>query len=276
MADAPALAVHRPDELPPDEVPSGDVPSDRGRPEKEEPGLRLDLGLYAGPLDLLHHLARRSELDVRELPVAEVARQFERYAAVLGYLDLDGTGDFLSAASHLLEMKSRRVLPAPPKREKVERTEDRTALLTRLLEYRRYKEAAAELERRAAGSAERLPRIAPKPQNDRGGVDRIRDVELWDLIGALARVLEPAEEAGAGTLKREEIPVAKWVEVLAHRVRREGRVRFRDCFDDPTDRGAVTGAFLAILELLRHHGFRAAQPAAFGEIVIEPPDRRGA
>ena len=256
MSDAPALAVHRPD---------GDA-----QPEGE-PGLRLDLGLYAGPLDLLHHLARRSEVDVRELPVAEVARQFERYAAALELLDLDGTGDFLSAASHLLEMKSKRVLPVAPKKERIEQTEDRTALLARLLEYRRYKEAAAELERRAAGSAERLPRIAPKPQSDRGGVDRIRDVELWDLIGALARVLEPTESVGAGTVKREEVPVAKWVEILGEKVRREGRVRFADCFEDPTDRPAVTGAFLAILELLRHHGFRAEQPADFGAIVILPP-----
>ena len=258
MSDGPALAVHRPDSAP-------------AADEEDEPGLRLDVGLYAGPLDLLHHLARRSEVDVRELEVAEVARQFESYANALSFLDLDGTGDFLTAAAALLEMKSKRVLPAPPKRQKVEQTADRTALLARLLEYRRYKEAAEELERRAAGSAERLPRIAPRPERDGGGVDRIRDVELWDLVGALARVLEPAEEVGAGTLKREDVPVAKWVEVLANRVRAEGRVRFLDCFADPTDRGAVAGAFLAVLELLRHHGFRATQADAFGEIVLEPP-----
>ena len=262
MSDAPALAVHRP------EPPPG---SDRS--DGEEPGLRLDLGLYAGPLDLLHHLARRSEVDVRELPVAEVARQFDRFSRALTYVDLEGAGDFLAAASHLLEMKSQRAVPAPPKRKKVERTADRTALLARLLEYRRYKEAAAELERRAAGASERLPRIAPKPERDGGGIDRIRDVELWDLVGALARVLEPAEEVGAGTLKREDVPVAEWVQILADRVRAEGRVRFLDCFADPTDRSAVAGAFLAVLELLRHHGFRATQADAFGGIVLEPPPR---
>ena len=261
-AGAPALAVHRPESAAAGEV-----------LEQDEPGLRLDVGLYVGPLDLLHHLARRSEVDVRELPISEVARQFAAYSKALAYLDLDGTGDFLTTAAHLLEMKSQRALPAPPKRKKVERTADRTALLARLLEYRRYREAAEELERRAAGTRERLPRIAPRPTKGGGGVDRIRDVELWDLVGALARVLEPAEEVGAGTLKREDVPVAKWVEILADRVRNEGRVRFLDCFTDPADRSAVAGAFLAVLELLRHHGFRATQPAGGGDILVEPPER---
>ena len=259
-ADAPALALHDPDR--------GPVAGD-----PEEPaGFRVGLDLYVGPLDLLHHLARRSEVDLLELPVSEVIGQFRKYADVLGFLDLDGTGDFLSVASHLLEMKSKRALPVAPKADKkAAETEDRTVLLTRLLEYRRYKQAAAELEARAAGSAERLPRIAPRPDGERGGVDRIRDVELWDLVGALARVIEPPEAVGAGTVTREDVPVAVWVERIGARVRAEGRVRFADCFEDPTDRDAVTGAFLAILELLRHHGFRAEQAADFGEIVIRPP-----
>ena len=261
MTDAPALAVHRPE--------AADRASDR---VAEPEGFRVGLDLYVGPVDLLHHLARRSEVDLLDLPLAEVVGQFESYSKALGFLDLDGAGDFLTAATHLLEMKSKRALPVAPKKEKAEEeSEERTALLARLLEYRRYKEAAAALERRASGAAERLPRIVEKPAADRGAADRIRDVELWDLVGALARVIEPAEEVGAGTLKREDVPVAKWVEILAERVRTEGRVRFVDCFDDPTDRGAVTGAFLAILELLRHHRFRAEQAENFGPIVILPP-----
>ncbi len=262
-ADPPALAVHRPDAA---------EPRDAVEPLAAD-GFRVGLEDYVGPVDLLHHLARRSEVDLLDLPLAAVVGQFEAYSKALGYLDLDGTGDFLSAATHLVEMKSKRALPVAPKKEKAEApSEDRTALLSRLLEYRRFKEAAAALERRAAGAAERLPRIVERPAADRGAADRIRDVELWDLVGALARVLEPAEEVGAGTLKREEIPVAKWVDLLAERVRQEGRLRFEDCFDDPTDRGAVTGAFLAVLELLRHHGFRAEQSENFGPIVILPPE----
>ena len=254
--DAPALAVHRPDVA---EAPEPD-------------GFRVGLDLYVGPIDLLHHLARRSEVDLLDLPLAEVVGQFESYSKALGYLDLEGTGDFLTAASHLVEMKSKRALPVAPKKTKEEAPgEDRTALLTRLLEYRRYKEAAAALERRASGAAERLSRIVERPAADRGGADRIRDVELWDLVGALARVIEPAEEVGAGTVKREEIPVAKWVKTLSARIKAEGRVRFEDCFEDPNDRGAVTGAFLAVLELLRHHGFRAEQAENFGPIVLLPP-----
>ncbi|MEM9701953.1 MAG: segregation/condensation protein A [Planctomycetota bacterium] len=257
-ADAPALAVHRPEEA------AADAP--------EPAGFRVGLDLYVGPIDLLHYLARRSEVDLLELPLAEVVGQFETYSRTLGYLDLDGAGDFLAAATHLVEMKSKRALPVPPKKEKTEApTEDRTALLSRLLEYRRYKEAAKALELRASGVAERLPRIVERPSSDRGGADRIRDVELWDLVGALARVIEPAEQVGVGTVKREEIPVAQWVETLSRRIRDRGRLLFDDCFEDRTDRSAVTGAFLAVLELLRHHGFRAEQRGHFGPIILLPP-----
>ena len=262
-AETPALALHEP---------GAGEPKTGESDLAEPPGFRAELDLYVGPVDLLHHLARRSEVDLLDLPLAEVVGQFEAYSRALGYLDLDGAGDFLSAATHLVEMKSKRALPVAPKKTKEDAPgEDRTALLSRLLEYRRYKEAAAALERRAAGASERLPRIVERPAAGSGAADRIRDVELWDLVGALARVIEPAEEVGSGTLKREEIPVAKWVETLAARVRAEGRLRFEACFADPTDRGAVTGAFLAVLELLRHHGFRAEQAANFGPIVILPP-----
>ena len=237
-ADAPPLSVHRPGDAPAE----GPLPGEPVEQEEEPEGFRVGLDLYVGPVDLLHHLARRSEVDLLDLPLAAVVGQFEAYSKALGYLDLDGTGDFLSAATHLVEMKSKRALPVAPKKQKEEApSEDRTALLSRLLEYRRYKEAAAALERRAAGAAERLPRIVEKPAAESGAADRIRDVELWDLVGALARVLEPAEDVGAGTVKREEIPVAKWVETLGARIREEGRVQFETCFDDPSDRSAVTG-----------------------------------
>ena len=260
--DTPGPVLHEPpDGASPDAL-SGEGPG----------GFRADLGVYLGPVELLSHLVRKSELDVRGVPLAGLVSQFEAYVAVLGYLDLAETGEFLATAARLLELKSGKSLPAPPKREKKEAApEARTALLARLLEYRRYKEAAAELDRRAGAAADRLPRIVEKPEAERRGFDRVKNVELWDLVGALARVLEPPEEVGAGSVKREEIPVRVWVERIGARVRGEGAVRFLDLFPDPADRPAVVGAFLAVLELVRHHGFRAEQPADFAPIVLRPP-----
>lgn len=237
---------------------------------------RVDLDLFSGPLDLLLYLVKRNEVDIREVALARVASQFVEYLNVLQFIDLDLTGEFLVVASTLVEIKSRSVLP----RDNEAEVDDsppadlgRSELVSRLLEYRRFKEASAELAEHAARWQERYPRLSieqPRPDVEKS-LDRIRDVELWDLVSALGRVLGAKEVVGEASLQRDETPVALLVEEIAARVEREGRVSFSDCFADIGDRGRIVGVFLAILELVRHHGFRARQPRDLGEIWIEPP-----
>jgi segregation and condensation protein A len=238
---------------------------------------RVELDLFSGPLDLLLYLVKRSEVDVCEVSLAKVASQFATYLDVLSFIDLDLAGEFLVTASTLIEIKSRSVLP----REQADETEDaqtddlaRSDLVRRLLEYRKFKEAAAELEERAARWQERYPRLSIEQPSDATdpAEDRIREVELWDLVSALGRVLQKKEVVGSASLQRDETPVALLVEQIGDRVRREGRVAFSACFEGLSDRGRIVGVFLAILELVRHHGFRASQPSDYGEIWIDPPD----
>ena len=153
---------------------------------------RIDTGLFAGPLDLLLYLVRKSEVDVCSMSLSKITTDFLDYIDVLEFLDFDLIGDFVVVASTLLEIKSREVLPTL-----VEATEDSpeedtgSDLIARLMEYRRYKEASKLLEERASEWMERFPRLSsdrPTAARDRSD-DRIREVELWDLVSALSRIV---------------------------------------------------------------------------------------
>ncbi len=243
---------------------------------------RVNLGdLFSGPLDLLLYLVRRNELDILDLPIARIAAEFQRYIEVLEFLDLDLVGDFLVMASTLAEIKSRLALPRPEE-EPVESeeadagpTEDpRSDLVRRLLEYKRFRDAAKALEERAEQWQRRFPRLARErpSQGPDPSADRIKEVELWDLVSALARVLERKVLEEEARIRYDETPLAVYMQQVAERVRREGRVAFSSLFEDVNRRSKIIGIFLAVLELVRHQGFRAEQPEEFGEIWILPPD----
>ncbi len=241
---------------------------------------RVELDRYSGPLDLLLFLVRRNELDLLDLPVAEITAQFQRYLSALQFLDLDAAGDFVVMASTLLEIKSRLALPNAEEEEvPVEVSDDpRGGLIQQLLEYKKFKEAAQLLEEGRAEWSERYPRLSderPDAVRDQSA-DRIKDVELWDLVSALSRVLERRVIEEESKIRYDDTPISVYVEQIGARVREVGRVGFTMLFDNASQRSRIIGIFLAILELLRHHGFHAEQADAFGEIWIMPPEVRSA
>ena len=236
---------------------------------------RVELDRYSGPLDLLLFLVRRSELDLLDLPIAEITAQFQRYLSALLYLDLDAAGDFVVMASTLLEIKSRLALPNAEEEEvPVEVADDpRGGLIQQLLEYKKFKEAAQLLEEGRAEWSERYPRLSderPDAVRDQSA-DRIKGVELWDLVSALSRVLERRVIEEESKIRYDDTPISVYVEQIGSRVRELGRVGFTTLFDNASQRSRIISIFLAILELLRHHGFHADQADAFGAIWILPP-----
>lgn len=245
----------------------------------ETSAYRVELEIFSGPLDLLLYLVRKNEVDVLDLPLARITEQFLDMLRVIEFIDLDLAGDFVVLASTLAEIKSRLALPRPEEEApaSVEAPlpldQPRSELIQRLLEYRRFKEAALALEARAAEWQERYPRLSderPRQEKD-PAADRIKEVELWDLVSALGRVLRHKQIEAETTVKYDETPVAVYVEQVAQRVRREGIVPFSTLFDGESSRSRIVGLFLAVLELLRHHRFRAEQPEDFGEIYIHAP-----
>ena len=236
---------------------------------------RVELDNFCGPLDLLLYLVRRNELDVLDLPVSDVTAQFNEYLEVLEFLDLDIVGDFVLMAATLVEIKSRLVLPQPEEvaDEPILEEDPRGELVQQLLEYKRYKDASKALEDRAAEWQDRFPRLT-NDQPRRGkdpSADRIKEVELWDLVSALSRVLRRKSVDHSANIRYDDTPIAAYMERVAARVHAEGRVAFSSFFEGTNLRSRIVGIFLAILELLRGHSFRAEQPTEYGEIWILPP-----
>lgn len=236
---------------------------------------RIETGFFAGPLDLLLYLVRKTEIDICAVSLAKITTDFVHYIDVLEFLDFDLIGDFVVVASTLLEIKSREVLPTQNEVVVAEAEEEESSsdLIMRLMEYRRYKEASRLLDERASEWLERYPRLSsdrPVMKRDHSE-DRIREVELWDLVSALSRIVRMPDIEREVSIRMDETPMAVYQEQIRARVAAEGRVAFSLFFDGEKMQSRIVGVFLAILELIRHEHYRAEQPHDFGEIYILAP-----
>ncbi len=236
---------------------------------------RIDTGFFGGPLDLLLHLVRRHELDICRVSLSRITEEFVEYLQVLQLLDLDLIGEFIVTASILLEIKSREVLPRtdPDPDDVIEEDVSGSELIRRLLEYRRFKAAAAQLEERAAQWLERYPRLSDDrpPADDERPRQRIRGVEIWDLVSALARLVRLPDAVEQTTIRMDETPLAVHQEQIRRSLESCDRVAFSAFFGGEKNPSRIVGIFQAILELIRHEGYRAIQEDPHPEIWILPP-----
>ncbi|MEZ6057660.1 MAG: segregation/condensation protein A [Planctomycetaceae bacterium] len=243
----------------------------------ESSGYRVRLDMFSGPLDLLLYLVRRNEVVIVDLPIARITQQFQEFLEVIELIDIDLAGDFVLMASTLAEIKSRLVLPRPEEiaddAEVLVNDDPRGELIERLLEYKRFKDAANALDDRAAEWQERYPRLAddrPRVGKD-PAADLIKEVELWDLVSALGRVIRHKVVEEETSIRYDETPIHVYVENIGALVREKQEVSFSSLFEGEKLRSKIIGLFLAILELLRHHHFRAEQVEEYGDILIRPP-----
>jgi segregation and condensation protein A len=224
------------------------------------------LDAYHGPLDLLLYLVRRNEVDVLDIPIARIAEQFREYLDVLQELDVEFAGDFLVMTATLVEIKSRMLLPAEVRPDEEDTADPRRELVRQLLEYRKFKDAAAALEERAARQGARVPR-QELPEPTAAG-PTVKPVELWDLVSAFARLMRETQSPQSATIAVDDTPQHVHEGQIRDRVRAEGPVAFRAVFTPPYHKARLIGIFLAILELVRHRGIGLEQPEPDGEIWL--------
>jgi segregation and condensation protein A len=232
---------------------------------------RVELDVFRGPLDLLLFLVRKHELDVRDLPMAIVAEQYLAHLEVLQQLDVNAVGDFLEVASMLVEIKSQLVLPRGG--EEAESWNDpRDQLVERLLEYKKYKDAASLLDECSRDWQQHYSRLAndAAPRHIDPSDQPIREVELWDLVSAMGRILRDSQAVIPATIVYDETPIHIYMQRIHRQLATAGRVAFSDMFQPGMHKSAIVGVFLAVLELARHHGVRAEQRELHGEIWIVP------
>ena len=239
------------------------------------PDYRVDLEIFRGPLDLLLFLVRRNEVDICDIPIATITDQYLQYLRLLQAVDVDLAGDFLVMASTLMEIKSRMLLPQGEQTADAD-DDPRRELVRQLLEYRKFKDAAALLEERAQAHAARFQRVPTPPCEDDPAQQPIKPVELWDLASALSRLLRETQATSPRAIVYDETPIQVYMDEVAQRLGDRGRLTFSELFAGQGDRGRVIGLFLALLELVRAGRIRAEQNDLFAEIWILPMEGRAA
>jgi segregation and condensation protein A len=227
---------------------------------------RVELDAFRGPLDLLLYLVKREEVDVRDVPVARIAEQFKQYLDVIRSIDVERAGDFLVMAATLMEIKSKLLLPRPE--EMAEEEEDpRQELVQQLLQYKRFKDAAAALEELAERQGLRMPRQTPaaaaSPREE-----RLEPVELWDLVSAFGRLMRETLTSQTQDVVEDHTPQHLHMEAILARLARRPRLPFAAVFEPPHTRSRLTGLFLAVLELTKGRRIIPEQEGAFGEIWL--------
>jgi len=212
---------------------------------------RVQLPRYHGPLDLLLYLVKKNEIDICDIPIGVITDQFQKYLEVLKLIDVEIVGDFLVTAATLAEIKSRMILPQIDVAPLNDVADPRGELVQQLLEYRRYKEAATQLETQGIQHERRLPRGEIRSSIDESKHPAIRPVELWDLVSAFARIVREAETLAPEQILTDDTPQQVYQEIVLTRVRMASPINFDDLFDRPYHRLRLIGLFLALLELIR-------------------------
>jgi segregation and condensation protein A len=228
----------------------------------------VQLDIFEGPLDLLLHLIKKNEVSITDIPIATITEQYLATLELMQNLSLDVAGEFLVMAATLIHIKSRMLLPAGDNEaEEDEGVDPHEELVRRLLEYQRYKEAAAELEQRDLLTRDVFVRSAPSTEE--AGPRGFREVSIFDLLGALKRVIDRLPKDTVHEVALDKITVREKMTLLLETLRVHGSVLFESLFAEVKSRVEVVATFLAMLELVKVRAIRVFQEEMAGPIMIE-------
>jgi segregation and condensation protein A len=230
------------------------------------------LEIFEGPLDLLLHLIKKNEVSITDIPIATITEQYLATLELMQNLSLDVAGEFLVMAATLIHIKSRMLLPAGDNEaDEDEGVDPHEELVRRLLEYQRYKEAAAELEQRDVLTRDVFVRSAPPTEE--AGPRGFREVSVFDLLGALKRVIDRLPKDTVHEIALDKITVREKMTLLLEMLRVHGSVLFESLFAEVKSRVEVVATFLAMLELVKVRAIRVFQEEMAGPIMIEAAAR---
>jgi segregation and condensation protein A len=232
---------------------------------------KVKFDVFEGPLDLLLYLIKKEEVDIYEVNLTSLATQFIEYIETMRLLDLEIAGEFLVMAATLMYIKSRELLPVDQQAQvegEDEGEDPRWELIRQLVEYKKFKDAAAQLAVLEARQEDIFPRLPQKPQFEVEAPART-EASIFDLVNAVNAVLKRFN-------KREDLrdifedkwSVSEKIEFLMNALREKERLKFSELFAGMTSRSEVVVTFLALLELIRLKQIAALQREPFGEIEI--------
>ncbi len=226
---------------------------------------RVKLDIFEGPLDLLLHLVKKNEVELPDIPIAEITDQYLAYLDLLKQFDLDIAGEYLVMAASLLYLKSRLLLPIEETPEE-EGEDPREELARQLLEYQRFKEAATTLLGRELLNRDVFIR-PPLPAESAGKDEAVYELSLGDLLDALHEVMTRADAQEAHQIMREQVSVRDRLCAVLDILREKREVLFEHLFPQDATRLQVVVTFLAVLELARNRMIQVRQADLFSPIV---------
>jgi segregation and condensation protein A len=227
--------------------------------------LQIFLEAFEGPLDLLLYLIKRQNLDILNIPVAAITRQYMEYINLMGNLELELAAEYLVMASMLAEIKSRMLLPRPVLDD--DEDDPRAELVRRLQEYEQFKQAAEDME-----ALERLERDIHLTSIDIPKMDidvPLPDVILSELMNAFRDVVNRAEQFASHHVEREPLSVRERMVRVLERINADDFTSFTDFFDPSEGRMGVVVSFIAILELLKESMIEIVQSKPYGPIYVK-------
>ena len=233
--------------------------------------LEVFLEAFEGPLDLLLYLIRRQNLDILNIPIAEISKQYVHYIDLMHEIQFELAGEYLVMAATLAEIKSRMLLPRSSENEDGEEEDPRAELVRRLQEYERFKQAAADID-----ALERLERdVVPVAAEveERKIVTKLPDITLKELLLAFKDAMERSDMFAHHHIQREALSVRERMTEVLVRLRGERFIDFAGLFDPAEGRMGVTVTFLAILELLKESLINVVQSEAYGPIHVAAAER---
>lgn len=238
----------------------------------------MKLDTFEGPLDLLLHLINRYEIDIFDIPVARITEQYLQYIHTMQELKLDVASEYLEMAATLLQIKSKLLLPAHEEELEDEfgydefEEDPREELMRRLIEYKKYKEAAKQLQEFEEERSEIFTR-SPGDLSSYAEETKqpfVSDVSIYDMLGALQKLFKRKKlnEPRTTTVQRQEVPIReRMIEIMDELAKGGGRRSFYSLFPS-FERGHMVATFLAILELMKANQVHCEQEQNFDEIFI--------
>lgn len=229
----------------------------------------LKLDGFEGPLDLLLHLIKKHEINIYDIPIALITRQYLVYLGLMEELNLDTAGEFLVMAATLIHIKSRMLLPRPAPEQEEPEEDPREALVRRLIEHQKFKAAAEMLHDKETVRSAQWTRpdevVAPiageQPEPE-------LEVDLFSLITAFRAVVQRAKQRPKMYLPGEQVSIEDRIEMLLGRLSETEACGFEDLFEDVATRGDMIVTFLALLEMIRLKVVRVFQAGAFSDIRV--------
>jgi segregation and condensation protein A len=228
--------------------------------------LKLKLGEFAGPLDLLLFLIRQEQANIFDIPIAKITDEYVKYIRLMKSLDIAVAADFLVMAATLIEIKSKMLLPRDPSAPDEEEMDDpRKELVDRLLEYEKFKAAAGMLHEKT--TVEQAVFQRGKIESDDSNAEI--NASVFDIITVFQKILLRHRDEVKMEIAREEISLSDMIKTLKRRIFEETELNILAFFEEMHSKRELVTAFIAVLEIVRTESVKLIQKKTFGEIILK-------